>query len=582
MKQEATTEYPSYLQALSDFTAYLADQFEPLDTTERGQRFAEALLLVLPHLPRCEEFFEYQLNAKKSHDRGIDILSDTRPDGARAVCQSKLRISGTEELDSIISKFQAYENETINEQEGVLFADELTQNITYIIATGADLSGIRRRYEDRRLSSFSFYSSLVEEDRIIFIDGNDLLQWLRRSYARSTTLPASFELRSLRAWVQAGDVLLGVLSGQDVIRLVDEYGDGLFFENIREWLGSTEDKFSVNNSIMQTIKNEPERMLERNNGITVRCEELAMDPRGQVLRVERAAIVNGCQTTMCLWHSREVSDNLEIVVKVVRTPDSASAWSIAQSANYQNPVGRMELELARYVRPQLVTRAATKLGEGLKTDRTDSLAAVLRSYTRTEVTYALTRHMFLGIFCRRPNQLFQDNYTNVQMDALQEFFQLPDAEDHLYSVLFTAIRSGRVALDRAIKQFASEDYAKPFSRLLDADRYKYQAYLLLLALCATLRIDLSEPSEGTARARRIREFLDKADQTLTDQPKRFSRAYLFAYKELARMVARSAEEAERTQQRLSGRVKDAPFRDLYTNLCMELDSYDVAREIDQE
>ncbi|MEO3854618.1 AIPR family protein [Acrocarpospora sp. B8E8] len=575
------TEYPPYLQSLSDFTAYLSDQFESLENVDRGQRFAEALLLILPHLPQCDQFFGYKLNPKKSHDRGIDILSDKHPDGHRAVCQSKLRISSTEELDSIFSKFQSYEGEAIGEQEGVLFADEFAPRLTYIIATGSDISGIRRRYAERRLSSFAFYSTLVEEGRVIFVDGSILLQWLRRSYARSTTLPASFTLRSARSWLQAGDVYLGVLSGQDVINLVDEYGDGLFFENIREWLGSTEDNLSVNSSITQTIKTQPERMLERNNGITVRCEGLSLDEDGQALRVERAAIVNGCQTTMCLWHSREVSASLEIFVKVVRTPDSASAWSIAQSANYQNPVGRMELELARYIRPQLVARAAAKSGEGLKTDRADSLAAVLRSYTQTEITYSLTRHMFLGIFCRRPNQLFQDNYTNVQMDALHEFFTLPDAEDRLYSVVFAAIKSGRVALDVAIKQFSSEDYAKPFSRLLDADRYKYQAYLLLLALCATLRIDLSEAAEGAARARNINAFLVNADNALVEQPKVFSRAFLFAYKELARMVARSAEEAGKTQQRLANRVKDAPFRDLYTNLCMELDSYEAAREIDQ-
>lgn len=582
MTADHQADYPNYLQSLSDFTAYLNDQFEALSNTVRGKRFASAILLVLPHLPETEEYPNYTLNPKMSHDGGVDALSEKRVDGSYAVCQSKLKITSSEELDSVLSKFHAYEKEVAEADEGVLFSENPTPEVTYIVATGSDLTGIRRRYVARRMSSFEFYERLEAENRIRFVDGNVLLGWMRRMYARSTTLPTSFKLASSRSWLQAGDVYVGILRGQDLIDLVAEHGDGLFFENIREWLGSTRDPLSVNNSITQTIEDQPERMLERNNGITVRGEELELDSSGRVLTVNRAAIVNGCQTTMCLWQKREVPESLEIVVKVVRTPDSDSAWSIAQSANYQNPVGRMELELARYLRPQLVTRAAAKVGEGLKTERGDGLAAILSSYTQTEVSYALTRHLFLGIFCRRPNQLFQDNYTNVQMDVVAPFFELEGAEDDLYSTLFTTIKHGRIALEAAVKQFEKEEYAKPFSRLLLQDRHKYQAYLLLLALCGTLRCDLSEPSGGPTRSAMILGFLHDAARALNDRPHDFARAFLFSYKELARVVARSDEDAERTQQRLFGRVQNAPFRDLYVSLCMELDAYQAVRQFDQD
>ena len=67
-----------------------------------------------------------------------------------------------------------------------------------------------------------------------------------------------------------------MLNGQSLIELVNEYGDGLFFENIRDWLGGggEGDQLSVNNSIAETIRSEPSRMLERNNGITVRFKVL--------------------------------------------------------------------------------------------------------------------------------------------------------------------------------------------------------------------------------------------------------------------------------------------------------------------
>ena len=48
MNIDGQVEYPSYLQSLRDFEAYLADQFQGLSTTIRGNRFAEAVLLILP------------------------------------------------------------------------------------------------------------------------------------------------------------------------------------------------------------------------------------------------------------------------------------------------------------------------------------------------------------------------------------------------------------------------------------------------------------------------------------------------------------------------------------------------------
>jgi hypothetical protein len=582
LSNDVQVEYPSYLQSLADFEAYLADQFQNLPTTTRGKRFAEAIVLILPHLRGTDRFFGYELNSKQSYDNGIDIFSQRATGESYVACQSKLRLSSTEDLDSIISKFSVYERETFAPNPNLLFDDAPEPDVTYVIATGSSLAGVRRRYTERKPSSYPFYTKLLESERLLFVDGVDILTWMRNTYSRSTTLPASFALASAHPWLNVGDVHIGVLDGQSLIDLVNEYGDGLFFENIRDWLGGGGDQLSVNNSILDTIKNEPSRMLERNNGITVRAESVERSGDGLRLTINRAAIVNGCQTTMCLYQLKNVPPSLQIVVKVVQVADTEAAWRIAQSANYQNPVGRMELELARYLRPQVVTRAAAKLGEGLKTDRREGLTAVLRSYTRTEVSYALTRYLFLGLFCRRPNQLFQDNYTNVEMDVVSRYYEFPDAEERLFTVLFMAIKQGREALSVAAKNFENEDFAKPFSRLLDADQPKYQAYLLLLALCTSERVDLSERGEAEARSGIIADFLHRSMSVLRDGPQEFSRAFLFSYKELARMVARSEEDSDKTVQRLTSRVRDASFHDLYSNICMELKSYEAIKEFDKD
>lgn len=151
----------------------------------------------------------------------------------------------------------------------------------------------------------------------------------------------------------------------------------------------------------------------------------------------------------------------------------------------------------------------------------------------------------------------------------------------MFGTLFTAIKQGRDALTVAVDHFAEEDFAKPFSRLLDADQPKYQAYLLLLALCAVVRVDLSKSLDSGQQSQQVYDFLSKCAVALKDKRQVFSRAFLLSYKELARMVARPEEESEKTIHRLSSRVRDAPFHDLYSNICMELKSYEALKEFER-
>ena len=56
-------------------------------------------------------------------------------------------------------------------------------------------------------------------------------------------------------------------------------GDALFFENIRDFLGTTSGKVvtnrsTVNEEIIKTISKEPDKMLARNNGLTFRATKV--------------------------------------------------------------------------------------------------------------------------------------------------------------------------------------------------------------------------------------------------------------------------------------------------------------------
>ena len=202
--------------------------------------------------------------------------------------------------------------------------------------------------------------------------------------------------------------------------LYDKHGDALFFENIRDFLGTTSGKVvttrsTVNQEIINTIKNEPGKMLARNNGLTFRASEVTIKADGSA-ELSMAAIVNGCQTTMCLVHCAPVSDQCLVQVKVVKTTD---AWDIAKAANYQNQVTRVDLDLARYLRPQLVRRIAVTLGYAVEADTSVSASSVLNTIYRTKVDYDELKVLVLGLFSRKPNNLFEGNYAELRGDILE-------------------------------------------------------------------------------------------------------------------------------------------------------------------
>jgi len=156
-------------------------------------------------------------------------------------------------------------------------------------------------------------------------------------------------------WLTHGAVHFGVMPASNLVQLYQEHGDGIFFENIRAFLGPTSgqvspDQRTVNQEIAQTIKTRPGRFLERNNGVSIKAKKVYVENGGK-LKLVGASIVNGCQTTMTLVNANSPLNECGVAVKII---ESDQAWDVAKAANYQNTVDRIDLELARYLRPQVV------------------------------------------------------------------------------------------------------------------------------------------------------------------------------------------------------------------------------------
>jgi hypothetical protein len=375
-----------------------------------------------------------------------------------------------------------------------------------MIITASKLEGITNAYTNSRLSSRTFWDKLRDERRLHIIDGPRILQRLQVLYAKSFLLPPEVNIQSRAGWLVDGPVFLGTISGRQLVDLYERHGDGLFFENIRDFLGTgtTSNRDTVNSKIIETILEAPAKMLERNNGITMRAHTVKqLDEKS--IQIDGAAIVNGCQTTMCLVHCKDdVDQELFLPVKVVTAED---AWQVARAANYQNVVRQIDLDLARYLRPQLLQKAAVDQGYGSGSVSTN-ISGLMSTLTETRINYEETKYLYLGLFSNTPSQLFEDNYTNLKSGVLEYLYEQAKEEDDIFTALFALVREAREAQTVCEQAYSGGDYAPLFKRLLDPDKPKYNAYLAILAPRGSASAELGR--EGTIRNRRR-----KADEPTT-------------------------------------------------------------------
>lgn len=151
------------------------------------------------------------------------------------------------------------------------------------------------------------------------------------SFQRHVALPP---IRGARA------AYLGVVSCKDYVRIVQkengELNKGLFFENVRDFLGSDN---PVNEEIAKTIHDadERDRFAILNNGVTIVAKSVT--PSGDTFKLSQFQVVNGCQTSHVLFNNREsLSDDMYITVKLIETSDVDLSGKVIATTNSQSLV----------------------------------------------------------------------------------------------------------------------------------------------------------------------------------------------------------------------------------------------------
>ncbi len=566
---------PDHLRSYEALAQHVRANLEGLSTTEKGHRFASSMLKLVPQTEAGSDFVLPVLNEKKSGDEGVDMTARGK-DGSRKILyvQSKLWVDRAEKIDSVISNFQAYTvmQQTPSSNNQLLFNfDDFPPH--FLLVTLSPLDGILKKYESRDFASKDFYRQCVAEKRINFVDGYQILSILRAAYIKVHEPPTTLVLNLETPVINKDNVFIGIISSNEIQRLYEIVHDALFFENVRDFQGISQGRERIgratpNDEIVKTVTKAPDKMLERNNGIVFKANEVKVSDDLRQLILSEGSLVNGCQTTMCLVDYAK--EHCYVSVKVVQTSDASVSWDITKAANHQNYVDQIDLDLARNVRPQLVKRAAATLGVQFD-NKVNPTFQILDEIYDQKVAYEETRLLYIGFFSKTPNNLFNANYTELIPSLIENFYKQDPYGTKTFETLFALQEASQEGIEEARRTFKHPSYADLFERLYSESSLTYRCFISLLALCGTINTNLAERLEGKAEYERMQKIFSDALSILESRRKRFLRYYSLAVKVWMDTVTSTEAEDLLIRRDMSKLSRRANFSGMFGRICREAD-----------
>ncbi len=557
--------FPEYLSTLEALQQHFRAQLQDHSTTEKGKRFANFAQKLIGQTELGPEYCPPELSGKISNDGGVDLVAEAREGKFCLYIQSKLFIDRADDVDSIMSKFQAYT--TTNARQLNAFDPDNTLH-HFLIITLSSLTGILQQYEKKAYASNVFYKDCKRGNRIHLVDGNTILPLLRVAYNKLGQIPTEITLNFETPFIHKDNVYIGIMSNTELISMHQCFGDSLFFENVRDFLGvrsGQSGRTTPNNEIIKTIKQNPEKMLSRNNGIVFGAEEVQRGKSDSQLILKNGSVVNGCQTTMCLVEYSNSTSS--VLVKVVQTNDS---WDITKSANYQSAIPEIDLELARYLRPQLVKRAALNMGVHVSEGERSAFQLIDEIYSN-KVTYKETRLLYIGLFSRSPNNVFASNYTELLQDLIAKLYENSKHDEAIFESLFALQRASQESLQSAKDIFTNPSYASLFDRLYSEDSLTYRCFISILALCGATDCNIADRKLDTSNEyQRFIDFLSKARTLLNSEVETYKQFHKRAIKIWMNENLDTADDAE-LRRDMYIKSKRLDFTTMFRKICLEAD-----------
>jgi hypothetical protein len=155
---------------------------------------------------------------------------------------------------------------------------------------------------------------------------------------------------ALSNWGENEEPYYGQVAASDIAMWWEEHYPSLFAPNIRMFLGDTD----VNNNIIKTLKEEPEKFWYYNNGITALCSTIKKKPIGGstraygVFEIEDLKIVNGAQTAgsiaIAARNYPEEVGVANVSIRFIQLKDSPENFEreVTRNTNTQNKIEKRD------------------------------------------------------------------------------------------------------------------------------------------------------------------------------------------------------------------------------------------------
>ncbi|MFJ8886814.1 AIPR family protein [Streptomyces sp. NPDC102402] len=214
---------------------------------------------------------------------------------------------------------------------GDALAPEVQEPIAELLDQLNDLEGIDPLASHSHFAQADLFNSISEQVRPTVDIALQMLDWGRGSEPQR--------------------MYYGRVSAAEIAGWFRDYGVDLFAENIRVVIPRSD----INDGILQTIRDDPERFAYYNNGITVLAEAIEIGPGGALNRdvgffkLSGASIVNGAQTVSTLGtvlateHEKNLGSAF-VLVRCIEVPKAEDELGrrITRFANTQNEVSSQD------------------------------------------------------------------------------------------------------------------------------------------------------------------------------------------------------------------------------------------------
>ena len=309
----------------------------------------------------------FDLNPKKAaeavvddyNDNGVDAIYYHEPEKTLYFVQSKLKateqfklgeaqsfLSGVKQL---VNKQIATFNQNVRNMEQYIEAalDECDEIKLIIAYTGNGIS-IQARNEIRQIIQREQDEGDEQlQQEIVKFDAEAVEGALRREQAVGQ-VNEKIRIHKYRKIDEPKKTIFGIVKVEDLIKLHEKHGKGLYEKNIRFFIGAG--KRGVNSAIKQTLLNEPDKFLYLNNGITLIGSTINQgsttrdNPTTRDFRVQGMSVVNGAQTIATASQFKEENPEADVsaaqvMVTLIHTGETDQFHKqVTKARNLQNPV----------------------------------------------------------------------------------------------------------------------------------------------------------------------------------------------------------------------------------------------------